>query len=225
MGILNNPLIRDIAVEDCGESLVEVSERDFVLEPMYFKWGHNESETMELRSGVIEKLREAQRILRERMGASWKLKIWDGFRTLNTQQLLFDEYYRELEAENPDWTDEEIKDAVQTFVSFPSHDPNFPAPHNTGGAVDLTILDADGEELDMGTPFDEFTERAFTAHFAELEEEGSERIHRNRMLLKEIMEEVGFTNYSEEWWHFSYGDQAWALAKNLKKTVYGSKEL
>lgn len=225
MGILNNPLIKGISIEDCGEELVKLGEKDFILEPMYFQWGHNDSPQMELRSGVLERLKKAQEILRSQKGAKWSLKIWDCYRTLKTQQLLFDEYYRELEFDNPEWDQAKIKEAVQTFVSFPSHDPNYPAPHNTGGAVDLTILDENGEELDMGTPFDEFTEKSYTDHFAAQEDEESKAIHSNRMLLKSIMAEAGFCNYSEEWWHFSYGDQAWAIANNLNTAIYGSKEL
>ena len=111
---------------------------------------------------------------------------------------------------------------VEIFVSPPSHNPKFPAPHNTGGAVDLTIVGPSGIEIDMGTPFDEFTEQSFTNHFANNE---TSEVHKNRMMFKEIMEKVGFVNYFEEWWHYSFGDQEWAKNTNQPKAIYGSMEL
>jgi D-alanyl-D-alanine dipeptidase len=70
--------------------------------------------------------------------------------------------------------------------------------HNLGVAVDLTLVDlVTGTELDMGTPFDTFTEAAHTANA-----EG--RVLRYRQILVKAMESEGFQNYENEWWHFSY---------------------
>jgi D-alanyl-D-alanine dipeptidase len=54
-----------------------------------------------------------------------------------------------------------------------------------------------GVELEMGTPFDTFAEAAHTANA-----EG--RARRNRQILVRLMEAEGFSNYDQEWWHFSY---------------------
>ena len=70
--------------------------------------------------------------------------------------------------------------------------------HNLGVAVDLTLVDlATGTELEMGTPFDTFSEAAHTANA-----EG--RVRRYRQILVRAMEAEGFANYDKEWWHFSY---------------------
>ena len=70
--------------------------------------------------------------------------------------------------------------------------------HNQGVAVDLTLADpASGTQLDMGTPFDTFSEAAHTANAAG-------RVLRYRQILVRAMESEGFTNYEKEWWHFSY---------------------
>jgi D-alanyl-D-alanine dipeptidase len=77
-------------------------------------------------------------------------------------------------------------------------DPSKGSGHNRGTAVDLTLIDATtGEELPMGTGFDNFSD---TAHsdFKNL----SPEILRNRDLLKTIMEKYGFKQLSTEWWHF-----------------------
>ena len=70
--------------------------------------------------------------------------------------------------------------------------------HNMGVAVDLTLVQLDtGTPLDMGTPFDTFSKAAHTAN-------ASGTPARNRTRLVEAMEAQGFSNYDQEWWHFSF---------------------
>jgi zinc D-Ala-D-Ala dipeptidase len=70
--------------------------------------------------------------------------------------------------------------------------------HNLGLAVDLTLIDPQsGTILDMGTPFDTFSDSAHTAN-------ASGRVLRYRQILVRAMESEGFKNYEKEWWHFSY---------------------
>lgn len=60
----------------------------------------------------------------------------------------------------------------------------------------------------MGTLFDDFTDRAWTDHFENYED--NEDVRKNRRLLYNAMIEAGFTNLSSEWWHYDYGDKFWA---------------
>lgn len=69
--------------------------------------------------------------------------------------------------------------------------------HNLGLAIDLTLIGGDGQELDMGTPFDTFSSAAHTAT-------ATGEVATNRALLVRLMAAEGFTNYEKEWWHFSY---------------------
>ena len=69
--------------------------------------------------------------------------------------------------------------------------------HNLGLAVDLTLIGGDGQELDMGTPFDTFSAAAHTVN-------ATGEVASNRTLLVRLMQAEGFTNYDKEWWHFSY---------------------
>lgn len=225
MGILDNPSIQKIEIRECGESMETLDPTEFVLEPAYFNMGYSKVREMQLRSGVLEKLRRAEKILQSTPGCeSWRFKIWDGFRTLATQELLYIDYRNRLKFKHPDWNEDQLKAATQIFVSYPSHDKALPAPHNTGGAIDLTIIDENGAELAMGSGFDQFDESSFTHHYAHSKDEAERKFHENRILFKRVMEEVGFVNYHEEWWHFSYGDQAWAAEKGVE-AIYGSMEL
>ncbi len=70
--------------------------------------------------------------------------------------------------------------------------------HNKGGAVDITLIDLEGNELDMGTDFDFFGRRAYHDN-VDLPEE----ILQNRKLLKETMEKHGFWSIRTEWWHYN----------------------
>ncbi|MES2253004.1 MAG: D-alanyl-D-alanine dipeptidase [Pseudomonadota bacterium] len=74
--------------------------------------------------------------------------------------------------------------------------PSKGSVHTRGVAIDLTLVDATGSELDMGTPFDDFTEQSHYA--ADL----SAEIERNRYLLLGIMTTAGFDFYQNEWWHY-----------------------
>ena len=69
--------------------------------------------------------------------------------------------------------------------------------HNLGLAVDLTLIGGNGQELDMGTPFDTFSPAAHTVNAAG-------EVASNRRLLVLLMQAEGFTNYDKEWWHFTY---------------------
>ena len=70
--------------------------------------------------------------------------------------------------------------------------------HSRGSTIDLTLAHADGRELDMGTPFDFFSPRSWTADPTITSEQ-----HANRMLLAAAMGHRGFRGYDKEWWHFT----------------------
>jgi D-alanyl-D-alanine dipeptidase len=70
--------------------------------------------------------------------------------------------------------------------------------HSRGSTVDLTLARADGAELDMGTPFDFFSPRSWTAASSVTAEQ-----HANRMRLAAAMQRRGFRGYPREWWHFT----------------------
>jgi D-alanyl-D-alanine dipeptidase len=69
--------------------------------------------------------------------------------------------------------------------------------HNLGLAVDLTLIGGNGQELDMGTPFDTFSAAAHPGN-------ASGEVASNRRLLALLMQAEGFVPYDKEWWHFSY---------------------
>ena len=74
--------------------------------------------------------------------------------------------------------------------------------HNRASAVDVTLVDSQGKELQMPTGFDDFSPRA-DHRYQDLPDQAI----RNRELLKSLMEKLEFIPLSEEWWH--YDDEKW----------------
>ena len=104
-----------------------------------------------------------------------RLKIWDAFRPAEAQWRLWEH--------SPD----------PEFVA----DPRRGSPHGRGVAVDLTLLDGEGRELDMGTGFDDFRPLAHHGHAAV-----PPAAQRNRLLLLGLMTAAGWDFYRNEWWHY-----------------------
>jgi len=105
----------------------------------------------------------------------YRLKIFDAFRPSEAQWVLWN------------------KDPNPEFLADPRHG----SPHSRGVAVDVTLVDAAGAELDMGTGIDDFTPRARHAHSAV-----PAAAQRNRALLLGIMTAAGWDFYRNEWWHY-----------------------
>ena len=91
--------------------------------------------------------------------------------------------------------------------------------HNRGRAVDLTLVDAHGQELDMGTPFDYFGPRAHHTHT-----DLPDAVLQNRQLLKGTMEAYGFRSIRTEWWHYYYAQGGYPLADWLWECDGHSRE-
>jgi D-alanyl-D-alanine dipeptidase len=207
-----------------GEKLETLNPKEFICESTYYKAGHTNTPEIKLRAGVVERLRKAQNKLKQ-IG-KYKLKIFDGFRTVALQEKMYNKAYKIFEIENPDFNGKELKELTHKFWAFPDRNPLSPPPHNTGGAVDLTIVNEKNVEISMGTGFDDLTEKASTDYYSTKgqKEKNADIYNANRILLKQVMEEAGFKNYPEEWWHFDYGNQEWVKTGDGKKAIYGSAE-
>ncbi len=129
-------------------------------------------------------------------------------------------YWKELATQHPDWTEERLKLEVGRFVTAATNPKRIP-PHATGGAIDLTLVDKRGNEIEMGTGFDHFGPEAASLYFEKDNQDPV--ISANRKLLREAMQSEGFRIDDDEWWHYDYGNQLWAAALNQEFAVYGEK--
>ena len=263
-----------LPIKECGESLVPLGAFSDYLqiatdaiyigekESSPYSWQHLDGSlvTVFVREGIAKHLAQAASYLPPRH----MLHVWDAFRPLSVQQALFDYYVSVLKGRGVDH-EKAIVDAQQ-FVSIPSTDSTRPPPHNTGGAVDLTVICLGKEEwpemveltriasqketgenwrtiyeaemrrqqiirefampLPMGTIFDGVhleTATRFFEELATLSEDQNECLA-NRRLLYNVMAHAGFSNYSEEWWHFDLGNQ-FDSARTGRLAIYGAATL
>jgi D-alanyl-D-alanine dipeptidase len=129
-----------------------------------------------LRPPAAQALARVQARLR---GEGLGLKLFDAYRPVRATLAMVDW----AERSNNVWV------LDQGYVARQSN-------HNRGNTVDLTAVTLrGGRELDMGTPFDTFSEAAHTAN-------ATGAVLENRLRLKRAMEAEGFENYDKEWWHY-----------------------
>jgi len=212
-------LTNRLPVADPSDEPLVYMDDKFLCDSKYFRWvemGGNalpgSSPSIMCRKTVCDMVERAEKLLPE----GYRFVIFDAYRPAAVQQSLWDYFRRQKKIENPDKSEEEIDHLTRFCVSFPSYNVLLPSLHNTGGAVDLTIVGPDGKELDMGCEFDEFTDRAWTTYYEPGEAgDGVNTVARdNRRMLYNVMTEVGFTNFPAEWWHFDYGNEKWGLYSN-----------
>lgn len=206
-----------IPIRENNEPLVNLGDYPFILEPSYFNQGLSEINKMYIRKGVAEKLLAIQKELQ-----LYTFKIWDGYRSRDVQNNIYQKFWKELQKEHPDWDERKLKEAVAVFVTE-AKDPNRIPPHETGGAIDLTLVGQQGKEIDMGTAFDYFGPEAASLYYEETGK--NDLIKNNRRILREAMIKYDFRSDKDEWWHFDFGNQIWAAAYNKPFAIYGESTL
>jgi len=115
-----------------------------------------------------------------------------------------------LDALRPQRVQQQLWDALEgTGLRLYLADPARGSIHSFGMALDITLVDADGVELDMGTGFDDMTELSHPAleQGFVLAGQLTEAQLANRHLLREAMLQAGFLGIRTEWWHFDCGDR------------------
>nr|WP_298250660.1 M15 family metallopeptidase [uncultured Halomonas sp.] len=220
------PELSRIPIQGSDEPLVPLSLAPAPIKvfPVYAKQGvPGAVNECYVREGVYRRLLEVARGLPAGMG----LIILDGWRPWRVQQYLFDTLQEAIRGHHPGLDEQELLARTREFVSVPSYEPGAPSPHLTGGAVDVTLSDADGLPLDMGTLFDEAVSASHTAYFETLAAPTAQQqqARDNRRLLYSMMRNAGFTNLPSEWWHYDSGDQLWAHYGQHERAVYGPAEL
>lgn len=162
------------------EPLVELSSLDptlevelkYATEDNFMRKKLYSSERAFLRPEVAERLLKAHRSLRAR---GLGIKVLDAYRPLSVQREMFQAFPH------------------PGFVADPEKGSN----HNRAAAVDVTLVDLEGNELPMPSVYDEFTERSHVDYMG-----GGAQARENRRTLQAAMREQGFRALETEWWHF-----------------------
>ena len=198
--------LRAVPIRDSGEPLVDLREfcPGVILRPGCLPF---------LRETVARMVNDVQ----DRLPPGHTLALGTALRTLTMQRGIRESFTKDMTEKHPEWSPATLARMLNRMVA-PPDDPS-PPPHTTGGALDVGIHGPDGENLDFTSPIEGWA--GAPTYYHKL----SEQARANRLLLIETMESAGLTNYVGEWWHWSYGDQGWALRVGSPVAYYGAVEV
>jgi D-alanyl-D-alanine dipeptidase len=189
-----SPVLLDIAKETDDNAFVNLKNysNDFVYDMKYATDDNFLKEKVYpcaecfLRVKTVKSLLEANKMF---LAKGYKIKLYDCYRPKAIQKKMF----------------QLVPDA--NYVANPKKG----SIHNRGGAVDISLVDFNGIELDMGTKFDFFGKEA-SHNYLSL----SDTVLANRKLLKEIMLQNNFKSFDSEWWHYNLNGSNTDKVENLK---------
>lgn len=145
--------------------------------------------------------------------AGYKLCFIHGFRSRLHQWAMWLSKMDQERRAYPNESDAQLEKRVRATLACPRYGYG---PHQTGGAVDVTVVDEHGVTLDMGT------EPLYLGAESTMYYRGITPAQKqNRQILADAMRHAGFNNYPAEWWHWSYGDRMWAAYQGKKYALYG----
>ena len=199
--------LRAVPIQDHGEPLVDLRQfcPDIILSPGCLPF---------LRETVAHMVNQLQALLPE----GHTLTIGTALRTREMQRDIREQFTQDMTEKHPEWSKATMQRMLNRMVAPP--DDVSPPPHMTGGALDVGLRGPDGEKLDFSSPSEQWWDSAPT-YYHKL----SDQARANRLLLIAAMEAVGLTNYVGEWWHWSFGDQGWALRVGNPVAYYGAVEI
>lgn len=196
--LLSDPRVRAVPVLESGEPLVRLP---VSLSPAGAL----------VRAGLADRLRAADLQLPRGL----RLRVVEGFRPVEQQRAIIASYAAQVRAHHPSVDVAELTRLTSRYVA-----PVDVAPHVAGAAVDLTLVDVCGDELDLGTPIDATPEDSDGRCYFAADGIGADaRAHRE--LLAAVLAEQGLVNYPTEWWHWSFGDRYWALVTGAQYALHG----
>ncbi|MEV5510709.1 M15 family metallopeptidase [Streptomyces orinoci] len=206
--LMSDPRVAAIGVQECGEPLLDVRRSTLLVD-------NSRSDAAgafaHLRRSVLERLLTAQ----AQLPAGLRLLVVEGYRPPALQARYFEEYAADLRTLNPAWSDDQVRAGASRYVAPPEI-----GPHTAGAAVDITLADTGGRELDLGTSTNATPEESDGACYTAATNI-SPRSRELRQVLGTALTSAGLVNYPSEWWHWSYGDRYWALFTGASSARYG----
>ena len=195
-------LLNRIPIAETGEPLVDLREAcpDTLLGAGCLPY---------LRRTVAAMLNRAQ----DSLPPGYRFTVSTALRTLEMQSDMYWRAYNRLKAEKTHWPTSALRRATNKYYAAP--DAKAPPGHTTGGAIDVGLVGPDYRNRDMVAPT-----KGWEAAYTWSDKIGPEA-RRHRELIIGALLGAGFSNCRDEWWHWSYGDNAWAVRTGCPVAVYG----
>lgn len=217
--LISDPKILSIPIQESTEPWFDLRKQDSIVLGPSPEIPNNQDYTY-LRKTVYEKLKLAQ----SKLPPGYHFCLYEGYRSLALQKILFETQFSNVKQRHPDWNEKDIFFETIKLVSPVvnlDRTLNVP-PHSTGAAIDVYLLNAQGEAIDMGIyPKDWMVDKdgrlSLTASTYI-----SNEAKKNRQIMSEVLSAVGFVNYPTEYWHWSYGDRYWAYMSGKAYAMYGN---
>ncbi|ARC92406.1 D-alanyl-D-alanine dipeptidase [Vibrio coralliilyticus] len=169
------------------------------------------------RESVVQRLKLASNFLPN----GFYLSVKETYRPKSFQSFIYNRRMINLLID-PDYRDLTIcklREKASEFIAPPEV-----AGHPTGGAVDVSLVNEQGDEVDLGCKYDQDSTESEGRCYS-FAMNLSKASHQNRQILFECMEKAGFVNYPFEWWHWSYGDKYWAAITKAPNALFSAIEL
>jgi D-alanyl-D-alanine dipeptidase len=195
-------LLNRIPIRECGEPLVDIRHACPVvlLRPGCLPY---------LRVTVASMLNRAQ----DALPSGYRFSVSTALRTLEMQSSMYWRNYRKLEAEKPHLPTSALRRITNKYYAPP--DAKAPPGHTTGGAIDVGLVGPDFQNRDMIAPT-----KGWEAAYTWSDLIGPEAKYHRTLIINALLG-AGFSNCRDEWWHWSYGDNAWAVRTGVTVATYG----
>ncbi|MCR9191431.1 MAG: M15 family metallopeptidase [Gammaproteobacteria bacterium] len=215
--LIADPRVLAIPLRHNTEPLVDLRQQTSIVYGPSPEIPDNQDYTF-VRQTIYDKLLTAQ----QQLPNGYHFCLYEGYRSLALQKLIFDERYGKVQTRYPTWSSDQIfLETIKLVSPVINQDgsDNVP-PHATGAAIDVYLLDDAGQALDMGIHPEDWMMDVSGAKSLTDSKEISETAIKNRRLMSDVLTAVGFVNYPTEYWHWSYGDRYWAFMTKAPQTLY-----
>jgi D-alanyl-D-alanine dipeptidase len=197
-----------ITIQENGEPLVDLR---LACPAVLVRPLSSDKRTLHARASVAQRLERAQAAMQEN-APGHRIIVVDAWRSMSQQVFWHNMAKAIFRLRHPLWSAAMVREIANKYVAAP--DGLAPSPHSTGGAIDVRLSNAVGKTVRMGPG----TPAACRTAYAGL----TLAQRQNRHLLCAALASAGFSNYEEEWWHWSYGDSGWALRMNQTHAFEGA---
>ncbi len=218
--LIADPKVLAIPVVENHEPWVDLREQDVILLGPSPEIPNNTDYT-KMRKTVYDKLVKAQTLLPTHL----RFCLYESYRSLNLQQQLFSKHFDDMKKLHPTWTHDQIFIETTKLVSPVTNldgSKNVP-PHSTGAAIDVYLVDLNGNPVDMGIhPKDWMLDYDGSLSLTR-SKKISVAAQKNRQIMSKALEAAGFANYPTEYWHWSYGDRYWAYQMGQTQAIYATR--